>query len=60
MDENLLLLWKENEHSDKLFLTKSDPNSPSLRQGPVTSSSPRGNTPTSVGRKRGTKLFDDN
>ena len=52
MDENLLLLWKQNEQFDKLFMTESDPISPSPRPR----CSPRRTTPTRDERQTNTRL----
>ena len=66
MDEDLLLLWKQNEHFDALFMTESDRNSPSPRRRSVIRDSPslglrsaakRDNTPTSIGKRGGKKLL---
>ena len=56
MNENLLLLWKQNTQFDELFLTESDPNSPSPRQR----CSPRRNTPTCDESQTNKRLFEEN
>ena len=52
MDEDVLLLWKQNTQFVELFMTESDPISPSTRQR----SSPRKSTPTRDERQTNTKL----
>ena len=69
MNNDLLLLWKQNEDFDTLFMTESDRNSPSPGRRSARNGSPspglrsgtkRDNTPTSVGKNGGRKLSYEN
>ena len=52
MDEDVLLLWKQNTQFVELFMTQGDPTSPSTRQR----SSPRKSTPTRDEKQTNAKL----